>query len=94
MSPIDSARITERKQQLHAIDQDIIDLIRQRQDTVWQLRTLRRMAGLREYQLALENEVLSHYHEALGRTGTSIALQLLSLARSEAAGEHAASSAA
>ncbi len=86
MSPIDSARISEQRQQLRAIDQDIIELVRQRQETVWQLRTLRRLAGLREYQLSLENEVLSQYHGALGRTGSAIALQLLSLARSESAG--------
>jgi chorismate mutase len=87
MSPVDSARITERRQRLHAIDQDIISLVRQRQEAVWQLRTLRRLAGLREFPLAQENEVLSQYHDALGRPGTAIALHLLSLARSEAAGE-------
>lgn len=94
MSPIDSARITERKQRLQAIDQDIIGLIRQRQETAAQLRTLRRLAGLREFQLAQENEVLSQYHEALGSSGTAIALRLLALARSEAAGERDAPRAA
>ncbi|MFD1832116.1 chorismate mutase [Streptomyces desertarenae] len=94
MSPIDSARIAERRQRLQAIDQDIIGLIRQHQEVVLQLRTLRRLAGLREFQLAQENEVLSQYHEALGGTGTAIALRLLSPTPPGAAGERVAPNAA
>ncbi|WKX69491.1 chorismate mutase [Streptomyces sp. XD-27] len=86
MSPIDSGRMAERKARLASLDQEIIDLVRERGAVVEQLRTLRRLAGLREFQLADENEVLSRYQEALGRPGTSIALELLALARAERAG--------
>ncbi|MFH7600478.1 chorismate mutase [Streptomyces racemochromogenes] len=83
MSTIGTARITERKAHLASLDREIMELIHERNATCEQLRVLRRLAGLREFQLAHENEVLSQYHEALGRPGTAIALQLLALARTE-----------
>nr|WSW67723.1 chorismate mutase [Streptomyces sp. NBC_00995] len=83
MSPVNSARLMERQAHLASLDRSIISLIEERATTDSQLRTLRRLAGLHEFQLTRENEVLSQYHEALGRQGTSIALQLLAIARSE-----------
>ncbi len=87
MASTDPGRIAERSQRLRAIDQDIIDLVRQRQETAGQLRTLRRLAGLGELQLAQENEVVSRYCTALGGSGAPIALHLLLLARSASTGE-------
>ncbi|MFD7867136.1 chorismate mutase [Streptomyces sp. NPDC057682] len=83
MSPVDSSRLVEHQAHLAALDRSIISLIEERASTDVQLRTLRRLAGLHEFQLTRENEVLHQYHDALGRQGTSIALQLLSIARNE-----------
>ncbi|WP_415947331.1 chorismate mutase [Streptomyces sp. KLOTTS4A1] len=86
MSTPGSDRIAERSARLVSLDEEIIHLVRERTRTAAQLRMLRGLAGLREFQLARENELLSQYHEALGRPGTPIALQLLALAKAGTAG--------
>ncbi|MFE2373277.1 hypothetical protein [Streptomyces sp. NPDC059398] len=81
MSPVTTGPLTELDHRLAELDRSLISLARERVETASRLRAARRTAGLREFQLADENDVLSRYHEALGQPGTAIALHLLAMSR-------------
>ncbi|GLF97933.1 chorismate mutase [Streptomyces yaizuensis] len=72
-----------RSQRAHLahLDHSIIALIRQRTEICLELAALRRAEGGPAIELARENEVLRRYHDALGPSGTSVALLLTELGR-------------
>lgn len=69
--------LAEERAELDRIDRAIVDLLRARQDAAARLHQLRTEARIGPRSLAEENETLGRYSNALGRTGTRIAMLLL-----------------
>ncbi|MFE6667964.1 hypothetical protein ACFVFH_30960 [Streptomyces sp. NPDC057697] len=78
-------RIARGRERLGELDAELIHLIRTRARAAHELEELCRKAGGPRTDLTGENVMLRGYHGALGRRGTSIALLLLGLGRSEGA---------
>jgi chorismate mutase len=75
--------IARERERVGELDDRLIDLIRTRTEAAQELGRLRHKAGGPWTDLAGENEMLRAYHGALGRRGTSIALLLLELGRTD-----------
>lgn len=72
--------LAEQRAALERLDQRIVSLLRERLAADAQIQLLRTEARLGTRTLTEENEILGRYSQALGRTGTRIALLLLAQA--------------
>ncbi|WP_416965103.1 chorismate mutase [Streptomyces sp. Agncl-13] len=73
--------ITDARERIDALDDRIIGLIQERVAVSAVVQEARISSGGRRVSLTRENEILSHYSDALGRPGTSLAMTLLELSR-------------
>lgn len=73
--------IADARQRIDALDDRIIGLIQERMAVSAVIQETRITSGGRRVNLSREMEVLSHYSEALGKPGTSLAMTLLELCR-------------
>jgi chorismate mutase len=73
--------ITGARERIDALDDRIIGLIQERMAVSAVIQEARITSGGRRVNLSREMEVLSHYSEALGKPGTSLAMTLLELCR-------------
>jgi chorismate mutase len=73
--------ITDARERIDALDDRIIGLIQERVAVSAVVQEARIASGGRRVSLTRENEILSHYSDALGRPGTSLAMTLLELSR-------------
>ncbi|MFJ7206369.1 chorismate mutase [Streptomyces sp. NPDC098789] len=73
--------IADSRERIDALDDRIIGLIQERMAVSAVIQDARIAAGGRRVHLSRENEVLSHWSSALGKSGTSLALTLLELSR-------------
>lgn len=88
-TPTDTgARTTEAADVIHgardridALDDRIIGLMQERMAVSAVIQDARITSGGRRVNLSREMEVLSHYRDALGKPGTSLAMTLLELCR-------------
>ncbi|OEV03594.1 chorismate mutase [Streptomyces oceani] len=73
--------ITDERTRIDELDARIISLVRERVSVSGRIQRERVSSGGRRVNLAREMEILSHYRDALGRPGTSLAMTLLELSR-------------
>ncbi|MFC9583736.1 chorismate mutase [Streptomyces yangpuensis] len=73
--------IAESRTRIDAIDDRIIGLIQERMAVSTVIQEARIASGGRRVHLSREMEVLSHWSDALGRPGTTLAMTLLELCR-------------
>ncbi|MFF1559091.1 chorismate mutase [Streptomyces sp. NPDC058279] len=73
--------ITDSRARIDAIDDRIIGLIQERMAVSTVIQEARIGSGGRRVHLSREMEVLSHWSDALGKPGTSLAMTLLELCR-------------
>ncbi|MFJ9035439.1 chorismate mutase [Streptomyces sp. NPDC102406] len=80
--PTDTAAvISDARARIDALDDRIIGLVQERMAVSAVVQETRLAAGGRRVHLSREMEVLSHYRDALGKPGTSLAMTLLELCR-------------
>lgn len=73
--------IADARARIDALDDRIIGLVQERMAVSAVVQETRIASGGRRVNLSREMEVLSHYSDALGRPGTSLAMTLLELCR-------------
>ncbi|MEJ8636866.1 MULTISPECIES: chorismate mutase [unclassified Streptomyces] len=73
--------ITSARERIDALDDRIIGLVQERMAVSAVIQDARLSSGGRRVNLSREMEVLSHFRDALGRPGTSLAMTLLELCR-------------
>lgn len=73
--------IGDARERIDALDDRIIGLVQERMAISAVIQEARITSGGRRVNLSREMEVLSHYSDALGRPGTSLAMTLLELCR-------------
>ena len=73
--------IADTRERIDALDDRIIGLIQERVAVSAVVQQTRIASGGRRVNLTRENEILSHYSDALGRPGTALAMTLLELSR-------------
>ncbi len=73
--------ITGARERIDALDDRIIGLIQERMAVSAVIQETRIASGGRRVNLSREMDVLSHYRDALGKPGTSLAMTLLELCR-------------
>ncbi|MDX3499143.1 chorismate mutase [Streptomyces turgidiscabies] len=73
--------ITGARERIDALDDRIIGLVQERMAVSAVIQESRITSGGRRVNLSREMDVLSHYRDALGRPGTSLAMTLLELCR-------------
>ncbi|MDQ0932072.1 chorismate mutase [Streptomyces turgidiscabies] len=73
--------ITGARERIDALDDRIIGLVQERMAVSAVIQDSRIASGGRRVNLSREMDVLSHYRDALGRPGTSLAMTLLELCR-------------
>ena len=73
--------ISGARERIDALDDRIIGLIQERMAVSAVIQEARIASGGRRVNLSREMDVLSHYREALGKPGTSLAMTLLELCR-------------
>lgn len=73
--------IGDARERIDALDDRIIGLVQERMAISAVIQEARITSGGRRVNLSREMEVLSHYSDALGRPGTSLAMRLLELCR-------------
>ncbi|WP_336319155.1 chorismate mutase [Streptomyces lavendofoliae] len=73
--------ITGARDRIDALDDRIIGLIQERMAVSAVIQEARLSSGGRRVNLAREMEVLTHYRDALGKPGTSLAMTMLELCR-------------
>jgi chorismate mutase len=76
-----AGRIAGARERIDAIDDRIIGLVQERMAISAVIQEARISSGGRRVNLSREMEVLSHYRDALGKPGTSLAMTLLELCR-------------
>jgi chorismate mutase len=69
------------RQRIDALDGQIIALVQERMGVSAEIQRTRIDSGGRRVHLTREMEVLSHYSDALGKPGTTLAMTLLELCR-------------
>ncbi|QMU72677.1 chorismate mutase [Streptacidiphilus sp. P02-A3a] len=69
---------------IDALDQRVIELVRQRMAVSAEVQAARIGSGGNRVALNREMEILARYREALGPQGTEVAMQLLELCRGRA----------
>jgi chorismate mutase len=73
---------TSDLERVDTVDREIITLLRERTDLVHAIQQARiAESGRGTSRLSRENQVISHYGDALGAPGVRIALQVLELCR-------------
>lgn len=75
--------ITGARDRIDAIDERIITLVRERMAASALIQKSRIESGGRRVNLSREMEVLAHYRNALGKSGTTLAMTLLELCRGQ-----------
>ncbi|GGV74747.1 MULTISPECIES: chorismate mutase [Streptomyces] len=73
--------ITDARRRIDELDDRIIGLIQERMAVSAVIQQARIASGGRRVNLSRENEILSHYRDALGKSGTTLAMTLLELCR-------------
>ncbi|MDX2543919.1 chorismate mutase [Streptomyces sp. WI04-05B] len=73
--------IADARARIDALDDRIIGLVQERMAVSAVVQETRIASGGRRVNLSREMDVLSHYRDALGRPGTSLAMTLLELCR-------------
>ncbi|MFD6321429.1 chorismate mutase [Streptomyces sp. NPDC058442] len=73
--------ITGARERIDALDDRIIGLVQERMAVSAVTQRERITSGGRRVSLSREMEILSHYREALGKPGTTLAMTLLELSR-------------
>ncbi|MHC0434039.1 chorismate mutase [Streptomyces sp. O3] len=73
--------ITDARDRIDALDDRIIGLVQERMAVSAVIQQSRIASGGRRVNLSREMDVLSHYRDALGKPGTSLAMTLLELCR-------------
>ncbi|WP_328861498.1 chorismate mutase [Streptomyces sp. NBC_00306] len=73
--------IASARERIDALDDRIIGLVQERMAVSAVIQDARLSSGGRRVNLSREMEVLSHFRDALGRPGTSLAMTLLELCR-------------
>ncbi|MEU6522077.1 chorismate mutase [Streptomyces sp. NPDC046924] len=73
--------ITGARERIDALDDRIIGLVQERMAVSAVIQRERIASGGRRVNLSREMEILSHYREALGKSGTTLAMTLLELSR-------------
>jgi chorismate mutase len=69
------------RQRIDELDERIIALVQERMGVSADIQRTRIESGGRRVHLSREMEVLSHYSDALGKPGTTLAMTLLELCR-------------
>jgi chorismate mutase len=69
------------RDRIDALDDRIIGLVQERMAVSAVIQEARISSGGRRVNISREMEVLSHYRDALGKPGTSLAMTLLELCR-------------
>jgi chorismate mutase len=80
-SPAATDAVAHGRARIDEIDQQIIDLVRQRVGVSAAIQQARIASGGRRVELSREMEVIGRYRDALGKPGTSVAMSLLDLCR-------------
>ncbi len=80
-SPAATDAVAHGRARIDEIDQEIIDLVRQRVAVSAAIQQARIASGGRRIELSREMEVIGRYRDALGKPGTSVAMSLLDLCR-------------
>jgi chorismate mutase len=73
--------IAGARERIDALDDRIIGLVQERMAVSAVIQEARIASGGRRVNLSREMEILSHYREALGKPGTTLAMTLLELCR-------------
>ncbi|MEV0689947.1 chorismate mutase [Streptomyces sp. NPDC050388] len=73
--------ITGARERIDALDDRIIGLVQERMAVSAVIQRERIASGGRRVNLSREMEILSHYRDALGKSGTALAMTLLELSR-------------
>ncbi|MGW1716271.1 chorismate mutase [Streptomyces sp. NPDC002156] len=73
--------IADARARIDALDDRIIGLVQERMAVSAVVQEARISSGGRRVNLSREMEILSHYRDALGKPGTSLAMTLLELCR-------------
>jgi len=73
--------IADARERIDALDDRIIGLIQERMAVSAVVQETRIASGGRRVNLSREMDILTHYSEALGKPGTSLAMTLLELCR-------------
>ncbi|MEU6809117.1 chorismate mutase [Streptomyces sp. NPDC046831] len=73
--------ITNARERIDALDDRIIGLVQERMAVSAVIQEARITSGGRRVNLSREMEILSHYRDALGKPGTTLAMTLLELCR-------------
>ncbi|WP_328905375.1 chorismate mutase [Streptomyces sp. NBC_00234] len=73
--------IGDARSRIDMLDDRIIGLVQERMAVSAVIQEARITSGGRRVNLSREMDVLSHYREALGKPGTSLAMTLLELCR-------------
>ena len=69
------------RERIDALDERIVDLVRERMVVSASIQQARVDAGGRRTQLSREMQILDRYRQGLGRPGTALAMTLLELCR-------------
>lgn len=73
--------ITGARERIDSLDDRIIGLIQERAAVSAVIQDARITSGGRRVNLSREMEILTHYSDALGKPGTTLAMTLLELCR-------------
>ncbi|PWI10928.1 chorismate mutase [Streptomyces sp. NWU339] len=73
--------IAGARERIDALDDRIIGLVQERMAVSAVIQRERIASGGRRVNLSREMEILSHYRDALGKSGTALAMTLLELSR-------------
>lgn len=76
-----AAVIGGARERIDALDDRIIGLVQERMAISAVVQRERMSSGGRRVNLSRENEILTHYSDALGKPGAALALTLLELCR-------------
>jgi chorismate mutase len=78
------AEIDRLRQQIDSIDDEIVAIVLRRIETSKQIQAVRMTHGGRRREHSRELKIVNTYVDALGRTGSQLALTLLELSRGRA----------
>ena len=76
-----ATEISGSRERIDALDQRIIQLVRERMAVSAEIQRARIASGGRRVNLSREMEILDAYRQELGRPGTELAMTLLELCR-------------
>ncbi|WP_063787061.1 chorismate mutase [Streptomyces sp. NBRC 110028] len=79
-----AAVIGSAREHIDALDERILDLVRERMAVSASIQEARIASGGRRVNLSREMEILDRYRRTLGKPGTALAMTLLELCRGRA----------